>query len=251
MTDTLDTRRGAIFKSSYEYPGRYNRWSLGFVCPPLELSCNARSFKLKALNDRGGAILRFITPKLRKCSCVASISVLPGEVQGEIAEATAHFSEEERSRQPSIFSIIRDISDLFHSDEDHNLGLYGAFGYDLAFQFEKVEQAKDRGEGHRDLVLWLPDSIVCIDEHSTKAWRIDYKFNLPGEQVESEPWVPGTNPDARFVPSSQVSNASEEPACDHVPGEYANLVRRAKQEFLCGNLFECVPSQTFSKPWCV
>ena len=36
--DALDSRRGALLGSSYEYPGRYKRWSLGFVDPPLELT---------------------------------------------------------------------------------------------------------------------------------------------------------------------------------------------------------------------
>ncbi|MBX6370399.1 MAG: hypothetical protein IRZ04_20705, partial [Rhodospirillales bacterium] len=38
----LDTRRGALLGSSYEYPGRYKRWSLGFVDPPIELSARGR-----------------------------------------------------------------------------------------------------------------------------------------------------------------------------------------------------------------
>lgn len=27
----LDSQRGGLFKSSYEYPGRYKRWGIGFV----------------------------------------------------------------------------------------------------------------------------------------------------------------------------------------------------------------------------
>ncbi|MDI1352277.1 MAG: anthranilate synthase component I, partial [bacterium] len=34
-------------------------------------------------------------------------------------------------------------------------------------------------------------------------------------------------------------------ACDHEPGEYAALVKTAKERFACGDLFEVVPSQTF------
>lgn len=39
-----------------------------------------------------------------------------------------YFPEEERSRQPSIFSVIRAIVRTFHSEGDPQLGLYGAFG---------------------------------------------------------------------------------------------------------------------------
>ena len=81
MTDMLDTRRGAIFKSSYEYPGRYNRWSLGFVNPPVEISCNARAFKIRSLNQRGAALLPLIYKQLNDSSFVDTL-----EIGDEVAE---------------------------------------------------------------------------------------------------------------------------------------------------------------------
>lgn len=51
----LDTRRGVLLTSSYEFPGRYARWTIGFSDPPLELSGVGREFKVRALNDRQGA----------------------------------------------------------------------------------------------------------------------------------------------------------------------------------------------------
>lgn len=68
--------------------------------------------------------------------------------QGNVAEAEGFFPEEERSKQPSVFSLVRTLRELFSSEEDAFLGLYGAFGYDLAFQFEKIKLHKDRdGKG--------------------------------------------------------------------------------------------------------
>ncbi len=34
--DKLDERRGAVFSSNYEYPGRYTRWDTAVVDPPLQ-----------------------------------------------------------------------------------------------------------------------------------------------------------------------------------------------------------------------
>lgn len=50
----LDSSRGGIFTSNYEYPGRYKRWSNGFINPPLELSTIGNLFTLRAHNDRQG-----------------------------------------------------------------------------------------------------------------------------------------------------------------------------------------------------
>ena len=59
--------------------------------------------------------------------------------------AAGTFAEEERSRQPSVFSVLRAVSDLFSAPDDRTLGLYGAFGYDLAFQFEAIRRRLERG----------------------------------------------------------------------------------------------------------
>ena len=36
LVEKLDRRRGALLSSDFEYPGRYTRWDMGFVDPPLE-----------------------------------------------------------------------------------------------------------------------------------------------------------------------------------------------------------------------
>src|SRR5215211_4958663 len=49
LVAALDQRRGALYSSSYEYPGRYTRWDIGFVDPPLVLTSRAASFSVEAL----------------------------------------------------------------------------------------------------------------------------------------------------------------------------------------------------------
>jgi len=41
----------------------------------------------------------------------------------------SRFLEEERSRQPSVFSIVREIIACMSTEADPDLGLYGAFGF--------------------------------------------------------------------------------------------------------------------------
>ena len=44
LADRLDHRRGVLFSSSFEFPGRYTRWDMGFVDPPLVLTARGRGF---------------------------------------------------------------------------------------------------------------------------------------------------------------------------------------------------------------
>src|SRR5690348_14327961 len=48
LADRIDERRGVLFSSSFEFPGRYSRWDMGFVDPPLVLTARGRRFWIEA-----------------------------------------------------------------------------------------------------------------------------------------------------------------------------------------------------------
>src|ERR1700683_5529431 len=61
----LDECRGIYLSSGYEYPGRYSRWDIVSVRPPLELVAFQREVTFRALNERGVAINRMLATVLR------------------------------------------------------------------------------------------------------------------------------------------------------------------------------------------
>jgi len=66
----LDTHRGALLASNYEYPGRYTRWDMGFVDPPLVLVARGRDLRVEALNARGHVLLPPVATALRRLAAV-------------------------------------------------------------------------------------------------------------------------------------------------------------------------------------
>jgi anthranilate synthase len=161
------------------------------------------------------------------------------------------FPEEQRSRQPSIFSVVRALTALFGiaPSVDPQLGLYGSFGYDLTFQFEAVKErhaasrtaAAATDSKQRDLLLYLPDSIIVLDGPAKDAYRMDYDFEWNGVSTRSLPRNVGAAVPFRGVTDLAVRR-------DHAPGEYAKKVAKAKEQFRVGNLFEVVLSQVFYEP---
>jgi len=240
VLDALDRHRGVLLASSYEYPGRYTRWDMGFVNPPLALVTRGRHLRLSALNDRGRAMLPGLTPALSGLPAVTWHQGTDAELEGVVETPSTRFAEEERSKQPSVFTVLRELIDLFASPTDPHLGLYGAFGYDLAFQFESIRLARPRPADQRDLVLYLPDEIVIVDHQRERAVRQRYEFEVGGHCTQG---LPRLGPAAPYVGASTV-----ERACDHAPGEYAEGVRRARESFRRGDLFEVVPGQMFFEP---
>ncbi|WOC17116.1 Isochorismate synthase MenF [Pseudochrobactrum sp. MP213Fo] len=235
--DALDTRRGAVFSSNYEYPGRYTRWDTAIIDPPLVITSKGRSMRIEALNARGEVLLGAVGLVVSTLEEVVITDNSATLIQLTIAEPKHQYMEEERSRMPSVFTVLRAIVSLFFSEEDDNLGLYGAFGYDLAFQFEPITFKLKRPEDQRDLVLFLPDEILVVDHYSAKAWVDSYDFKLGQKSTENLP---------RDTPAENFQPAKAAPARgDHEKGEYAALVERAKESFKCGDLFEVVPGQIF------
>ena len=123
VIDALDSQRGVLLASSYEYPGRYTRWDIGFVNPPVVLTSRSRDFQLSALNARGQVLLPVMADAIQALPAVASVERQAHQISGTIQAAAGRFPEEQRSKQPSIFSLLRALIDLFASPEDSDLGL--------------------------------------------------------------------------------------------------------------------------------
>ena len=235
--ERLDERRGAVFSSNYEYPGRYTRWDTAIVDPPLAISSFGRAVWIEAYNARGEVLLDFIADRLAGVAELELGNRTASRLDLTIREPDRVFTEEERSKMPTVFTVLRAVTDLFHSAEDSNLGLYGAFGYDLAFQFDAIDLKLERPDDQRDMVLFLPDEILVVDHYSAKAWIDRYDFAKDGKTTEGKTETIAPDP-FRTVDSIP-------PHGDHRPGEYAELVVKAKESFRRGDLFEVVPGQKF------
>jgi anthranilate synthase len=250
-----DHRRGGVLSSGMEYPGRYSRWHLAYIDPPLEITASGRTITATALNDRGRLLLPVVAAALRTAGQETAghaagqetAAAAPDQVSVFVPHGEGAFTEEERSRRPTVFSALRAIVAALGCDDPH-LGLYGAFGYDLAFQFEPVRQRLARPDGQRDLVLHLPDQIWAVDRRREEAVRYRYEFQVGDATTaglpRETPEVPGVA--VRLTAGGSSARAGVPPLPPQpVPGQYAAMVGRAKERFARGDLFEVVPGHVF------
>ena len=141
---------------------------------------------MKALAPRGRVLLQMLLPVVQQCEHVQDITLDSEDLaSGVVKQVTERFSEEDRSRQPSVMSLVRVIIAAMFSDVDGNIGLYGAFAYDLAYQFEPVTLARDRDPQQRDIALFLPDEIVLTDRGSKVAYL--HRQAAAAEHAVTEP----------------------------------------------------------------
>jgi len=172
----LDTQRGIYLSSGYEYPERYARWDIAAIAPPLEIVAADRDITFNPLNSRGEVINRLLEPVLRLHPHWESFEMLNGILHGKLKPLPELFPEEERSKQPSAFSVLRALLAEFKDPLAARLALVGAFGYDLLFRFDPIRTKHPR-EGVKDLRLFLCDDIYFMDRKKEQIERYQYDFS--------------------------------------------------------------------------
>jgi anthranilate synthase len=237
----LDTQRGIYLSSGYEYPERYARWDVAAVAPPLEIIASGHDVTFKPLNERGEAINRMLDAVLRAHPHWESFELADNTLRGRLKPLPELFSEEERSKQPSAFSILRALIQEFNSPLTGRLALIGAFGYDLLFQFDPIALKHPR-ENVKDLQLFLCDDIYFMDR---KTERIEhYQFDF---ERSSDTTVGVKRTAERIKKTPKIKPAPV--ASDHTPEQYMAKVEKVREGMKRGDYYEVVLRQTFRTPY--
>ncbi len=237
----LDRHRGIYLSSGYEYPGRYSRWDIAATRPPLEIVAWDRRVEFRPLNGRGRAILQMFHPLLDGQSYWESFGFEGEVLAGTLKPLPRLFSEEQRSKQPSAFSVLRALIEEFRGEENSRLGLIGAFGYDLLFQFEPIEKQLPR-DRHKDLHLFLCDEIWFMDRKKEQIEHYSYQFEREGATTRGLP--------RDGAPVARTPKRPPGPIqSDHTAEEYMAKVETVREGMRRGDYYEVVLRRTFRTPY--
>jgi anthranilate synthase len=238
----LDTYRGIYLSSGYEFPGRYSRWDLASTRPPVEILAFDRRVEFRPLNVRGEILNQMLLAVLSEHSHWDSFGMEGGGVlAGFLKPLPKLFPEEERSKQPSVFTILRALIEEFRNEEDARLGLVGAFGYDLLFQFDPIEKRLPRS-GQKDLHLFLCDDIYFMDRKKEQVERYQYDFDYRGLSTLALARTAEPVPVAPKLPPGPIES-------DHTPAEYMANVETVREGMRRGDYYEVILRQTFATPY--
>jgi anthranilate synthase len=243
LLQKLDTQRGIYLSSGYEYPERYSRWDVASVCPPLEIVAKSRVITIRALNERGKILNQMLEPVLAAHPHWDSFRNEDGLLIGHLKPLPELFSEEERSKQPSAFSVIRALTDEFKHALASRLGLIGAFGYDLLLQFDPIQFKLPRHDV-KDLHLFLCDDISFMDRKTERIERYEFEFsqgelNTAGLKRTAE----------RIKTKKRKAPEGVKITSDHTAEEYIANVQTVREGMRKGDYYEVVLRQTFSAPY--
>ena len=237
----LDRERGIYLSSGYEYPGRYSRWDIASIAPPIEIIAKGRELSFRSLNDRGVVLLELLAPILENHPHWAEFTRESHVLKGLLKPLPALFPEEERSKQPSAFSILRAFIEEFRNKHDGRLGLVGAFGYDLLFQFDPIAFKLPRHDV-KDLHLFLCDDIYYMDRKKELIVRYQYEFSKGTATTKGLKRTAGKLPKLKGGLAGEITS-------NHTPEEYMAGVEKVREGMKRGDYYEVVLRQTFSAPF--
>ncbi|MCH8852503.1 MAG: chorismate-binding protein [Planctomycetes bacterium] len=155
---------GSILLESGELAPLYAQRSYGLFQPSLCVQGKGERFEIRALDDRGRAMLPLVRARLPETAAVSreSESGLEGTVHSNRASA----SFEERLRGNPIIDVLRAVLPQLpggHEEELTAIGLFGCFAYDFVRQFEDVPPPREDRLNDPDFVFYLSSRLFVTD----------------------------------------------------------------------------------------
>lgn len=246
LVDYLEKNRGMFLSSGTEYPGRYSRWETGFFAPPVEVIAFFEKVIFKALNQRGSVLIDIFETILQEKNIGQyNLSKNDNELIAQINHTDEIFKEEDRSKQPSVLTPIRNVLKALKHDQHDASGFYGAFGFDLLFQFDKINLINKRDEKQPIIRLFFPDRVYNLDRKKEEAFLYEYDFSYKNFSTGGIP----------FEQNSVIENKENKTDSDVkiqstlTDKEYALLVEKAKEKMIVGDIFELVLRRKYFAPY--
>ncbi|MHA1540254.1 MAG: anthranilate synthase component I [Alphaproteobacteria bacterium] len=248
LIETLDNERGMFLSSGIEYPDRYSRWEIGFVSPPLEFIAQNRTVTVNALNKKGALYLQILKPILTKDAAVQIEKETAKQLILTIAKSDTVYSEEERSKQPTVLTPIRALVDAFRDSAKEDTpfsgiaGVYGSFAYDLLFQFEEIDFSQKRDPEQKLFHLFFPDEVYALDRQKESAYQIT--IDLTANDLTTI-GIKHKKIRLKKKYTKKAPSKSAPITSDHVDQDYMDKVEAARERMRVGDIFEVVLRREF------
>jgi anthranilate synthase component 1 len=220
----------------------------------LRIECNGLKVSFEALTLNGENLLDFIEAQLKD---LAQITRQAQQLIATFKELPTHIDENQRLLIDNPFSALRLFKRIKNNDH-HPLAIFlgGCFAFDMMAVAEKLPEVSPGANSCPDFVFYLAETLIVIDheKRSTELvasvfsgeHQLKYFFELSRRLAElkklmaenfSKPLSP--------LPSESSNNTV---AVDVSDQDFKDTVLNLKERICAGDIFQVVPSRTFSLP---
>jgi anthranilate synthase component 1 len=256
LSDYGRAKNCCLFESR-EYLAGSGALSFGTARPALYLTGTGADFTIKALSSTGRRILDYLSATKDKFAFCESVEFSPQEINGRIKQVKKVVDEQTRLQSTNQMDVLRAVAFAFRLASKPfrvTCGLLGAISYDFIDQFEKLPSNKVDVLGNPDYELYFADNIFLMDHEHGKGYVIVNCIVTDGDRevviTEAQNCFDYYYNIARFdVPKAHKYAGSLPPAStDTDKSEYEEMVAKAKQHIIDGDIFQVVLSRTITEP---
>ncbi|WP_088328969.1 anthranilate synthase component 1 [Lacimicrobium sp. SS2-24] len=243
----------SLLLESAEIDSKDNLKSLILVDAALRLVCRGHQVEVQALSSNGEAILPLLKEK-----CPAS--TIQSSQQGLVLEFSAPdplLDEDRRLKAHSVFDSLRTLIQHITPLRDHPQSLFlgGAFAYDMLGGFEDLPEVGEGANHCPDFVFYMAETLILIDHQHRSTEIIGSVFsgaNVAQSYFTVSQRIEALNKELqseqRYQQPPVSPVADSELAVDISDKAYQQHVLDLKEHILAGDIFQVVPSRTFSLP---
>ncbi len=253
---THDTSHTLLLESA-EIDSKDNLKSIMLLDACVRFECNGLVVRADALNANGENALRVL---------VSALGLFVTKQSSNSAEFTFSLpndqcDEDTRLKSTGVFDVLRHcVNDIEH---DRSLPfavfLGGCFAYDLLGTVEALPEVKNGANTCPDFVFYLAQTLCVIDHKAQSTALISNLFTGPDytttqtqqaqriEQLSAALHVAPTQL-AQQISCIDLSVNDADVQVDKSDEQFCNDVTFLKEHILAGDIFQVVPSRTFSLP---
>ena len=246
----LDKPNSLLLESA-EIDSKDSVKSLILVDCALRIVCQGKKVTITAQSNNGHQLLSYLQAHVKNCNAElndTSLTLNYLSTSNDIDEASKLVAD-------NAFSALRTCINSIKSTTDNPFSLFlgGVFAYDMVANFEQLSDVPDGENSCPDYVFYLAETLVVIDHQKQTTELIGNVFNGPdvhancfevGKQLEQL----NSLCDNAAQYSAPLNKGECEVNVDISDSTYCQQVVKLKKNIVDGDIFQVVPSRTFSLP---
>jgi anthranilate synthase component 1 len=252
-------KENTLLLESAEVDKKHQLKSLLLTDTAVKIVCNSNIVNFTALSKNGENALAFAKQAL------ASDAIITGDKHSftaTFAEVTEQLDERSRLLAVNPFQSLRLFSQLKNANQ-HPFAIFlgGAFAFDMMSMSEALPEVADGENTCPDFVYYLAETLIIIDHEKQSSEVITNQFTGAGYKEAKNAALTRiaaikeslfTDITAKFELKSPDTHSDESAikqdmlSCDIDDAAFCQIVNDLKENILAGDIFQVVPSRTFS-----
>ncbi|WP_448550078.1 anthranilate synthase component 1 [Thalassotalea fusca] len=251
----------ALLLESAEIDKKHELKSLLLVDAAARIECNGNKVTFEPLTTNGEAALEFVKDKITQH---AEITILQKGFTATFHPVNNELDERSRLLATNQFSALRTFLQL-QNDDQHDFGIFlgGTFAFDMMSMSEVLPAVSNGENTCPDYVYYLAETLVIIDHEKRSSEIVGNVFSGSEQQKcyfeisrrlsEIKTFMANFSADVDKNSADALINAKHNHdnltvSVDVSDEDFCQTVEQLKEHIKAGDIFQVVPSRTFSLP---